>query len=311
MSAINDKLPELTDDNLRILVCCHKACSIPNDPHLVPVLGGSVNHESIPVGFYRDDQVNGLPCDNISNKNATYCELTSMYWAWKNLKTAFPAVEYIGLNHYRRYFDFSGKHKLELGYALPVEKIQDYSVDIESIKHLMSDADIIVANKLHYPYAIFQEYSIAHVSDDARRLVAIVHELHPEADDSMRRVFMRGNSLSLCNMFIMPFDLFSEYAEWLFGILAVAEQRIDLTGYSTRQARIFGFMAERLMNVWIDWKGLRSKTAPIVAYGDVNFLPPMIHVLNNARKDIAYHLSRQSESSANKMFDSFTNYWSV
>ena len=40
--------------------------------------------------------------DNISEKNQSYCELTGIYWAWKNLKN----VDYIGLCHYRRYFDF-------------------------------------------------------------------------------------------------------------------------------------------------------------------------------------------------------------
>ena len=40
--------------------------------------------------------------DSISNKNDSYCELTGMYWALKNLKN----VDVIGLCHYRRYFDF-------------------------------------------------------------------------------------------------------------------------------------------------------------------------------------------------------------
>lgn len=46
----------------------------------------------------------GFPGDNtgenISEKNIFYCELTGVYWAWKNLKDA----DYIGLCHYRRCF---------------------------------------------------------------------------------------------------------------------------------------------------------------------------------------------------------------
>ena len=310
MSELHSKQHELTNDNLRILVCCHKVCSLPKDPHLVPVLGGAVNHETVPDNFYCDNQVDGSCCDNISDKNATYCELTCMYWAWKHLKKIIPAVEYIGLNHYRRYFDFSGKYSGALGHSLPADQVEDYHIDVEAVKHFMGDFDIVLAQKCHYPYALYQQYSIEHVSDDARRIVAIVHQLHPEVDDSMYKVFMRGNTLSPCNMFIMPFDLFDEYSKWLFGILEVAEQRIDLSGYSPRQARIFGFLAERLMNVWVDYKGLRVKYAPIVSYGDIHYNSPIKNTVKSIKLDFAYHMSRPFDINTRDLFDSFTNYWS-
>lgn len=39
---------------------------------------------------------------NISYKNKNYCELTGIYWLWKNVSD-----DYIGVEHYRRLFSHS------------------------------------------------------------------------------------------------------------------------------------------------------------------------------------------------------------
>ena len=65
---------------------------MPEDELYLPVQVGSEGKEDI--GFEKDNTG-----DNISGKNPFFCELTGLYWAWKNLK-----CDYIGLVHYRRYF---------------------------------------------------------------------------------------------------------------------------------------------------------------------------------------------------------------
>ena len=80
----------------KILVCCHKPADIPDNGIFLPVHCGKALSDK-DLGMTGDDTG-----DNISAKNPNYCELTALYWAWKNLK----GTEYIGLYHYRRFFSF-------------------------------------------------------------------------------------------------------------------------------------------------------------------------------------------------------------
>ena len=85
-------------NDVKVIVATHKKYYMPNDKLYLPVQVGASGKNSI--GYQRDDEG-----ENISEKNPYYCELTGLYWAWKNLD-----VEYIGLCHYRRYFTLSKKH---------------------------------------------------------------------------------------------------------------------------------------------------------------------------------------------------------
>ncbi len=74
-----------------IIVATHKKYQMPEDKLYLPIHVGAEGKESI--GFNGDN-----PGKNISSKNPFFCELTGLYWAWKNLKS-----DYIGLVHYRRH----------------------------------------------------------------------------------------------------------------------------------------------------------------------------------------------------------------
>ena len=129
---------------IKILVCCHKKdICVKQEPYM-PIHVGHALHSETNLGMQCDDEG-----DNISLKNGSYCELTGMYWAWKNLKN----VDIIGLNHYRRYFDFDKKWPqfsadkrfvateefLKQGYQFP---------DIEII---LQKYDIILPVARHWP----------------------------------------------------------------------------------------------------------------------------------------------------------------
>ena len=80
--------------NIKILIACHKPSELPRNNLFLPVRVGAAL-ASDDFGLQRDDDGK----DNISKKNPGYCELTAIYWAWKNLK-----ADYYGLFHYRRFY---------------------------------------------------------------------------------------------------------------------------------------------------------------------------------------------------------------
>lgn len=78
--------------SVKIFTITHKSFIPPRDSMYVPLHVGCVNAEDL--GFIGDDVG-----DSISHLNPNFCELTGMYWLWKN----YHEVDYIGICHYRRY----------------------------------------------------------------------------------------------------------------------------------------------------------------------------------------------------------------
>ena len=104
--------------DIKIIIAIHKPYWVPTDSIYLPVQVGAAGKVSI-ENYQRDDEG-----ENISHKNAHYCELTGLYWAWKNLK-----VDYIGLAHYRRHFSngrlFVDKKRRVITGAELQEKLRD------------------------------------------------------------------------------------------------------------------------------------------------------------------------------------------
>lgn len=260
---------QLTKENTKIIVCCHKACELPQSELLLPVQVGAAIAKT-DLGFQRDDMVNGKPCDNISTKNKSYCELTAIYWAWKNLKTLYPEIKYVGLCHYRRFFCFDNRPIFDDALELPVEKISSYKFDETKLGILLDKYDFLMSKKKVYPYSLLTDYSFCHVSEDMRTLAQIINDLHPEYMNSFVSVIACNNKLSPYNINVIGWDKFCSYCEWLFGILAEAEKRINIEHYNAVQARIWGYMAERLFNVWADYQiknsSAKVKRLPILKF---------------------------------------------
>ena len=240
--------------DIKILVAAHKKYWMPDDDVYLPIHVGREGKADI--GYLGDNTG-----DNISAKNANYCELTGLYWAWKNLK-----CDYIGLCHYRRYFAGKNIHSND------VEKKKAGILKRQDYEKLLQEYDVILPVKRNYYIeTVRSQYEHAHNKSDLDEAERIVKELYPEYSVAFTKVMGR-TKLHILNMFVMKKILFDEYCSWLFSILFKLEKRIDITNYNQYEARVFGFISERLFNVWLEKQQLNVKEMPVVNLEKVNWV---------------------------------------
>ncbi|HGO5855368.1 TPA: DUF4422 domain-containing protein [Mannheimia haemolytica] len=229
----------------RILVATHKHYEFPKSEIYIPIQVGKSN-SLLDLGITVDNTG-----ENISAKNSSFCELTALYWAWKN--HFFHTMEYVGLVHYRRYFT---------GHTVSIKG--KYILGEEEIAKLLENADCIVPKKRNYYIeTVYSHYKNAHYIQDLEQVKSIVLAKNPDYLTACSQV-MNSKTLHLFNMFIMKKSLFEQYCEWLFPILFELENRIDISAYDQYQKRVFGFIAERLFNVWIVHNNIRTVQVKVV-----------------------------------------------
>ncbi|EZP75266.1 exopolysaccharide biosynthesis protein [Parageobacillus genomosp. 1] len=254
--------------DLVILVATHKKYQMPQESIYLPLHVGREGKEDL---GYQGDNTG----DNISIKNQNYCELTGLYWAWKNL-----SCEYIGLCHYRRYF--TNKNLIQR--FLYRNKKFDLILTESEIKKLLKEYDVILPKKRNYYIeTVWSHYKNAHHIKDLEETRNIIREKYPNYLEAFNRV-MAGSKLHLYNMFIIKKEYFDEYCEWVFDILFELEKRIDISGYNSYQKRIFGFIAERLFNVWIEQKHLKSKQLNVVNIEKINQFKKLTNFISRKLK---------------------------
>ena len=199
-----------------IYIATHKKFNNPQLQNYCPIHVGAARGDDL--GYERDDLG-----ENISSKNPNYCELTGLYWIWKN-----STDPYKGLVHYRRYFgrkSFLGKKTI-------------YSYDV--LVQLLKDGNDIILPKKEFFLQSAKEYM-----------------------DSFEN-FFNQNKCSLFNMMFCKAEYFDQYCNWLFDILFELEGKIDLVALNNYQKRIFGFLSERLLNVWVSHNHLQVKYMNVI-----------------------------------------------
>lgn len=228
----------------RIFIVAHKDFDAPDMPGYVPILAGAANnHASIEL---RDDTG-----DNISAKNPSYCELTAQYWVWRN---ALQTADDFGFVHYRRYF-YTDRTKRQL---VPAER---FARDLER-------CDIVLPEPWVLRKKIGVQFAQFHEQRDLDTTREVLVERHPEYVRAFD-MLMDSHVLYAYNMFVMDRERFDAYMTWLFDVLGEVELRTSTAGYDVYNQRLYGFLSERLLNVWIRANALRAKTYPVYKPDDV------------------------------------------
>ena len=239
---------------MKIYVVSHKKYEFPDDHCFIPIKVG-MNTDDINYSYVKDSDG-----DSISYLNSSFCELTAAYWIWKN-----STSDIIGLAHYRRYFSSSKKTLRVKGECI---------ASSNELANLLDGNDILVAKpRNYYITTIKNHYIHAHHQSDYTQLRDEIILQSPEYLADFDTV-MAGKKISLYNMFVCKKTLIDDYFSWLFPILFALEKKIDYQNYDAYQKRVFGFMAERLFNVWLHHQHgkINIKYMPVVNLDGENLL---------------------------------------
>lgn len=243
---------------VEIYILTHKKFNEEYDPSIYkPLLLGSekINGD---YGYIKDNAG-----DNISNLNPYFAELTGEYWAWKNSK-----ADIIGFCHYRRWFVKNLKYE-KLTKTEIINDLNDYDIILPQKSILNRTIYNTVKNRLK----ITPDYGPK--LEDYDKLTNVIKEKFPEYYDVYIDV-MHGKEAYENNMFICNKKLSDRYLEWLFEVLNTVRLEIDLNTYAEGNKRVFGFMSELLLNVYVKKHELKIKEHYL--YGSERKFP-IVHII--------------------------------
>lgn len=243
----------MSERSIVVGVASHKPYRMPSDPMYLPIHVGAALHPELDLGFQRDDEG-----DSISEKNPHYCELTGLYWLWRNVD-----ADYKGIVHYRRLLGVPGR-----GGRDPYDRVATG----DALLPLLEERGIALAKRRsYYIETVYDHYAHtfdARQFDECRRVLG---ELCPEYVPAWDRL-MGSRGAHIFNMFVMRSDLLDAYCSWLFPVLSELEGRVGFEGMDAFQARWPGRVSERLLDPWLETNGLGYAELPVVSPEPVDWV---------------------------------------
>lgn len=242
----------------KIYVITHKKMDLIKIPGYKSLLVGANNNNSFENDYLLDNTG-----DNISDKNDSYCELTGLYWMWKNTSST-----YIGLVHYRRFFARLKRHLDYRGRHVFISTRNAYKIlDLNDCEKYLKENDLIVKSS---EYRIRNNESIFR-NQFGEELFGIIdnmfHDKYREYLPSYKKV-LDGHTHLNCNMFIGKKSIIDEYCEWLFPFLKLVEEKHYDKYADYYHNREIGYIPELLFQVWIEHNKVSYEIVPVVCPED-------------------------------------------
>ena len=260
---------------IKIIIAYHKQFFKIADDVYLPI---QVNRKESEIKLDMQGDDNG---DNISFKNSLYCEMTAVYWAWKNV-----CADYIGLFHYRRFFTLKKKNthvkiaelknywkarlfsnSLHPGYNFSltplvycntresfINNAKEFSNYLKNLDDGIFDAAF--AKPYSWSNMTNEQYFMVIGRDYINQLKDICKQVSPMFYPSLIKSLAQ-NRLHAANMFVMRKDLFNEYCEIVFPLLDKVVDTMAKEGWACDMykekstSRFVGYLAELLTNAYV------------------------------------------------------------
>lgn len=237
-------------DTIKILISYKRNTKQLSSEVFAPIQTGAAVSEVRFEGMLYDDEGE----DHISAKNDYLCELTAIYWAWKNYdKLGNP--DYIGFMHNRRHFIFNDRAYIKDKWGLvEFENLDEEYLDACSLRDEVVRAEVdcydaILPETSNEGLTVLEQYKLHHYEQDLDIALRVLREKQPEYA-SLAEEYCKSKNQYYLLMGIYKREIFFRYCEWLFGLLFEISDRIDVTDYTAYQKRACGFLAERLTGIF-------------------------------------------------------------
>ena len=252
-----------------------KNYSLLNKLNLEVILSGSIfkDLKKFPNDWHKD-----CTGENISEKNKNFGTLTSHYWLWKNKLNSFQDDDWIGINHYRRFWvkdnQETSSQNLKENILRFIPKDCDFDILLPEkifLKNLKLSKLIKKGfrNYLRNPQIFFNRKKISiNLHFDLFHGYNLLNQaaelLEKEEIVEFKEYINNEHSFYPLQIFISKKKflekLYEKTFKWIFKC-EVIFSKIELMGYG--KERLYDFLAERYFSFYFE-KNMKIKSWPYV-----------------------------------------------